>query len=606
MKCSPTATPEIDLPALRERYRHERERRMRRDGARQYVGIGEAVPSIPETDPHMPPVDRAPVHADTEVAILGGGFGGIIIGARLKEAGIADVRIIDAGGDFGGVWYWNRYPNVQCDVESYCYMPLLEELGYMPRERFASGAEIFEHCQRIGRHFDLYKGALFGTKIRGLRWDAAIKRWHVTTNRGDDLRARFVVMAPGSHSRAKLPGIPGINSFKGHSFHTARWDYDYTGGAPSDGRLTKLADKRVAVIGTGATAIQVVPAVGEYAKHLYVFQRTPTSIQERSNTATDQAWAKTLQPGWQAERQRNFHVGAFEKFSSPDQDLLCDGWAEVNRNMAAKLVAQGSPTLNSQEFAAMREVEDYKVMERIRQRVDSEVTNKDAAEILKPWYRFMCKRPGFSDAFLKTFNRPNVTLVDVSDAKGVERITEKGLVANGREYEVDCIIYASGFDITPDLRRRFSVDVVEGTNGQSLFDHWADGLRTFQGMMSHGFPNQFYSGYTQAGQSANIAATYDQQGRHIAYIVKETLARKAATVEPSQEAENAWVNTIREKSTPNIAFWTECTPGYLNNEGAESMRAYNGEPYGGGFYAFGDLIEAWRATGKMEGLVLKP
>jgi cyclohexanone monooxygenase len=473
----------------------------------------------------------------------------------------------------------------------------------MPKHRYAFGAEIYEHCQRLAKHFGLYESALFSTTIRSLKWDESIKRWRVGTNKGDDIRARFVVMAAGSHSRAKLPGIPGIKSFKGHSFHTARWDYDYTGGN-ADGGLTKLADKRVALIGTGATGIQCTPFLAEDAKHLYIFQRTPSPVDVRNNVLTDQAWAKSLQPGWQLERQKMFHIGAFGTLSSPEEDLLCDGWAEVNRNLSARLIAMGRPSLPPEELRTIREEEDYRVMERIRRRVTSIVEDEAAAEALKPWYRFLCKRPCFNDEYLQCFNRPNVTLVDVSASKGVERITEKGIVADGKEYAVDCIIYASGFEITHDVKRRWALDAIEGRGGYSLYDHWADGLRTFHGMTSHNFPNQFFTGYSQAGQSANISATYDQQGRHIAYIISETLARGAVTVEPTQEAEDAWVKTIREKLVTNAQFWNECTPGYFNNEGATSMRAYNGEPYGGGFYAFEELTKAWRDKGDLDGLVL--
>jgi cyclohexanone monooxygenase len=168
------------------------------------------------------------------------------------------VRIIEKGGNFGGTWYWNRYPGAACDIESYVYLPLLEETGFIPLEKYSKGQEILEYSKAIARHFALYRDALFQTEVTDLSWDDEAQRWIVSTERGDKIRARFVAMANGPLHRPKLPGISGIETFKGHSFHTSRWDYDYTGGDPSGG-LTRLADKRVGLIGTGATAVQCVP-----------------------------------------------------------------------------------------------------------------------------------------------------------------------------------------------------------------------------------------------------------------------------------------------------------------------------------------------------------
>ncbi|MCV7258683.1 flavin-containing monooxygenase [Mycobacterium shimoidei] len=604
----PTQTPDdIDIEALREKYRQEREKRLRPEGSKQYVELTDDFAGYYETDPHSPPLVRDPISADIDVAVLGGGFAGLLAAAHLKKAGVEDVHIIELGGDFGGVWYWNRYPGIQCDNESYCYIPMLEELDFMPSKKFADGAEIYEHCRRIGKHFGLYDTAILSTQVRALRWDEQIKRWRIDTDRADDIRARFVVMASGPFHRPKLPGIPGIKDFKGHSFHSSRWDYDYTGGDTSGG-LYKLADKRVALVGTGATGVQLVPHLGRYAKHLYVFQRTPSSVDVRNNTPTDPEWVKSLRPGWQKERQRNFHAWTFEGMALGQPDLVCDFWTELGRNTAARVQALDDPaSMTPEQFMAIREEEDYKVMERLRRRVASIVKDPETAEALKPYYRFLCKRPCSNDEYLATFNRPNVTLVDVSACKGVQRATEKGLVANDVEYEVDCIIYASGFEITTEISRRYSIDTIEGRDGVSLFDHWRDGYKTLHGMTSVGFPNQFYTGFTQVGISANIAANYELQGEHIAYIIAEALARGALTVEPSPAAQNEWCRTIRETAIDNSAFDAQCTPGYYNNEGGgggEGLRSHLGEPYGPGFYAFADLLAQWRAKGDLDGLLL--
>jgi len=606
MTCEPTQTPEdIDIPALREKYRHERDRRLRKEGQEQYLRTQEDFADSYVYDPHTPVVPRAAVSEDLDVVIVGAGWSGLLAAYHLKRAGVSTFRTIDLAGDFGGCWYWNRYPGIQCDNDAYCYIPLLEETGFIPSKKYADGAEIYGHFKRIATQFGLYEGALFHTLIRAMRWDDALQRWRISTNRGDDLRARFVVMAAGPLNRPKLPGVPGIKSFKGRIFHSARWDYGYTGGSQENPVLDKLADKRVAVVGTGASAIQIIPYVGRYAKQLYVVQRTPSSVDARRNTPTDPEWVKTLKPGWHEERRLNFHHAAMQGFSPGEPDLICDFWTELNRNLTAKLAAKGWPQLSIEQFMELREVEDYRLMERLRRRVDSLVHDKETAEALKPYYRFLCKRPCSNDEYYATFNRPNVKLLDVSSTRGLERMTETSIVANGVEYEVDCVIFASGFEVSSELSRRWGIEAVEGRNGASIYDHWADGYRTLHGMTTHGFPNFFFVGFSQGGLNANITATFEQQDKHIAYIIQEALKRGLKSVECSQEAQDDWVATIRQTAIDTTAFQRECTPSYYNNEGEEKIRWYLGEPYGPGFYAFEDLIRAWRDKGDLAGLIVR-
>ncbi|OBI11636.1 monooxygenase [Mycobacterium sp. E2327] len=610
--CGPTDTPQdIDIDALREKYLHERDKRLRPEGSKQYLELKGDFAEFSEVDPHTPVTPRTPITEDVQVAVLGGGIAGLLAGAYLKKSGVDDVHVIEMGGDFGGVWYWNRFPGIQCDNDAYCYIPMLEELDFMPSKKFADGAEIYEHCRRIAKHFGLYDGAIFSTQVRTLRWDDAIKRWRLRTNRGDDIRARFVVMTQGSYNRPKLPGIPGLKEYLdagGHAFHSARWDYDYTGG-DANGGLHKLADKRVALVGTGATGVQLVPHLGRDAQHLYVFQRTPSSVDERGNEPTNPHWVESLQPGWQAERKRNFHRWSpFEGVVFDAADLVCDFWTELGRNMTARIAASDDPaSLGIEQIMAIREEEDYKIMERLRRRIADIVDDPDTAEALKPYYRFLCKRPCSSDEYLPTFNNPNVTLIDVSESKGVERLTENGIVANGVEYEVDCVIFASGFEISTEISRRYAMDAIEGRDGTSLFDHWRDGYKTLHGMTTRGFPNQFHTGFLQGGVSANTTAMFEQQAEHIAYIISEAIRRGVTTVEPSQEGQDNWVATIRELAIDNSAFEMSCTPGYYNNEGGgggEGIRSFLGEPYSPGFYAFDDLLKQWRAKGDLDGLVL--
>jgi cyclohexanone monooxygenase len=594
---------EIDLPALRKKYRQERDRRIRPDGEEQYVEVSDRFADFAEVDPYSPQIERDAVSIDIDVAILGGGFAGMMAAAHLSAAGIEDFRIIELGGDFGGTWYWNRYPGAQCDIDSYCYFPLLEETGYMPKEKYAFSPELYEHCQRIGRHFRLYDRALFHTMVRSLRWDENLKRWRVATSRGDDIRARFLIMAAGSFNRPKLPGIPGIESFKGHSFHTSRWDYAYTGG-DSTGNLSKLADKRVAIIGTGATAVQCIPHLGRDAGHLYVIQRTPSAVDARNNKPTDPEWVKTLKPGWQAERRDNLHQAVRFGLTADVEDLVCDGWTAINGALAKHVGRHMRGEITTEELEAAREREDYRYQEKLRRRVDATVRDPETREKLKAWYRFNCKRPTFNDDYLDTFNRDNVTLIDVSDTRGVERITRKGFVANDREYEVDCLIYASGFEVTSSIRRRLGIDVIEGRGGRSLYEYWKDGFRTFYGFLADGFPNQFFTGYTQGAVAANLTLMLDHQTQHIAYIIAQALERGATTLEATPEAVDYWQEEMREHRATNDAFFAECTPGYYNNEGGAVRRSYVGEVYAPGVAAFNALLQAWRDKGDLGGLAL--
>jgi cation diffusion facilitator CzcD-associated flavoprotein CzcO len=605
-KCQPTQLPtDVDVPALREKYKHERDKRIRVEGQKQYFRPTGDVASSYATDPHKPVAQRAAVSEDIDVIVLGAGWGGIMTSYYLTQAGVTNFRNIDTAGDFGGVWYWNRYPGIQCDNESYCYLPLLEETGFIPTKKFSDGWEIYSYCRKIAEKFEFADKALFHTQITSLRWDEDIKRWRVGTNRGDDIRARFVILACGVLNMPKLPGIPGIDEFKGKMFHTARWDYGYTGGSYESPTLDKLRDKRVAIVGTGATAIQAVPHLARYAKHLYVVQRTPSSVDERPNPPTDPEWAKSLKPGWQKERQANFHRAAMEFLRPGEPDLICDIWTEINRDLAAQLEAEGWPQLGIEELMARRELIDYRVMERLRRRVAAIVQDPKTAEALKPYYRFLCKRPLSSDEFYPTFNRPNVELIDVSETKGVERMTAGGFVANGTEHEVDCMIFASGFEVTSDLERRWGIDVVEGRNGKSIYDHWRDGPKTLHGTMTHGFPNQFYVGYIQGGLNASVTEQFGKQGHHIAYIISEALRRDAKAVEPSQQAQDEYVKSFEALEIDLSEFQRQCPPSYFNNEGQDKPKWALFRGYGPGWDAFQKLLADWRANGELSGLVIE-
>ncbi|MEK9890733.1 MAG: NAD(P)/FAD-dependent oxidoreductase, partial [Gammaproteobacteria bacterium] len=605
------------------------DKRVRADGNDQYIEVTGDFSHYVD-DPYVEPgFVRDPVLEEVEVVVIGGGFGGMLAAARLKDAGIHDVRIIEKGGGFGGTWYWNRYPGASCDIESYVYFPMLEKTGFVPRQKYTNAPETLEYCEVLAERFDLHDNALMQTEVISTEWDEDARRWLVTTNRQDCLKARFVVHSNGPLNRPKLPAIKGISSYKGHTFHTSRWDYAYTGG-DSHGNLDNLSDKRVAIIGTGATAVQCIPHLGAGAKELFVFQRTPSSIDVRNNQATDPDWISTQQPGWQDERRTNFEslmTGVPVK-----EDLVSDGWTEAFRllfgNLREKapskwrLAAWSLGGLLSKEFyqkgikqyltdkatahmdlTRQMELADFAKMEKIRSRADSIVEDQETAEALKPYYRQFCKRPCFHDEYLPTYNRPNVHLID-TDGRGVDEFTEKGVMFDGKEYEVDCIIFATGFEVGTDYSRRAGYSII-GVDGMSVSEKWSNGLSTYHGMHSRGFPNCFFFGPAQSAFTATYTFSLDENSVHLAHIMTELKKRGATRVEASQAAEDAWVNTIIQKARLTEDFQKSCTPGYYNNEGHVNVNPQN-NTYGGGPIEFFKLMKKWRTKGNLEGLELSP
>ena len=586
----------FDPDALRDKYRVERDKRLREDANDQYNEIKGEFSNFIE-DPYITmDIDRKPLTDEVEVAIIGGGFGGLIAGARLSELGFEDIRIIEKGGDFGGTWYWNRYPGAACDTEAYIYLPLLEELDYVPSQKYAHAPEILSHSKNIAEKYGLYENACLQTEVTGMQWDALASRWVIQTNRQDRFKAKFVIMSNGPLHRPKLPGIEGINSFNGHTFHTSRWDYEYTGG-DSNGALEGLRDKRVAIIGTGATAVQCTPHVGEAAKQLYVFQRTPSSIDVRANRKTDPEWAASLKPGWQKERMDNFNIlcsgGVVE------EDLVKDGWTEIIRNLISMANYRGEDT-NWDEVPQLMEIADFQKMEQIRARAAELVEDPKTAESLKPYYRQFCKRPCFHDSYLQTFNRDTVELVD-TNGQGVERITQRGVVAGGKEYEVDCIIFATGFEVGTSYVRRSGYDVT-GLDGLNLSDKWAEGMRTLHGVMTSGFPNLFIISNSQAGFTTNFPHAMDETSQHIGYILNECRKDNLASIDVEKEAEDKWVEEIIGVSRFASDFQESCTPGYYNNEGKPNPKSVQNGPYGKGSRPYFRITAAWREEGNMAGI----
>jgi len=585
---------------LRGKYRVERDKRIRTDGNNQYketAGDFSKYVDDPYADKEF---NRVPLTDHSDVVIIGGGLGGLVSGARFREIGTEKIRIIEKGSDFGGTWYWNRYPGAMCDVESYIYLPLLEEMNYVPIEKYTHAPEILSYCKKLADHYNLYKDACLQTEVTEIKWDESSAVWLINTNRGDVMTATSVVMSNGPLNRPKLPGIEGINEFEGHTFHTSRWDYDYTGGS-SEGGLIGLENKRVGIIGTGATAVQCIPHLGASAKELFVFQRTPSSIDIRNNRETDPEWVKNLTPGWQKRRMENFNSlvsGGLE-----NEDMVGDGWTEIYRNLTGMLPPDGFEQLSEKDMGLATELADFKKMESIRNRVDSVVKDKETADALKPYYRQFCKRPCFHDEYLETYNRENVKLVD-TQGLGVDKITKNGVVVDGKEYELDCLIFATGFEVGTSYTRRSGYEVI-GKNDLKLSDKWKDGPKTFQGMFSHGFPNCYFLGVIQSALTTNFVHLLMEQTKHIAHVVKYGGDHNTKLVEPTLEAEEEWVALIKRNAHRGERFFAECTPGYYNNEGNhDKSNGFLSNAYGKGPVAFFDLLQNWKKSGTYEGLMI--
>ena len=544
-----TDKPQSYYEDIKARFAEERDKRLayRPKGLSQYTSDLSGDLAKYETDPWAEErVERAPIEDHVECLFIGGGFSALLTAARLRERGVESIRIVEKGSDVGGTWYWNRYPGAACDVSSYDYLPLLDELGYVPKSFFAKGPEIFEHCQSIARKYDLYNLAIFQTTVTATHWDEEEKIWRLATDRGDKLTARFVIVANGTLAKPKLTKIKGMETYQGHSFHSSRFDYDYCGYD-----LENLADKRVGIVGTGATAVQIVPRVAKAAKALYVFQRTPSAIDIRDDIPTDQQWAADLKPGWQKERLERHVLG-----TKPDPEKR-------------KAIESMDRALRTQRY----ENHNIEHQMRLHRRIEEIVENPETAEKLKPWYMHRCKRPTYDDEYLPAFNIPSVQLVD-TDGQGITEINENGPVFDGQEYPVDVLIFATGFEV----QVTGIYNDIRGVDGLELNDKYKDGMRTVFGIHSAGYPNLFIMGGYQASFQFNLTFMLQTQGFHIAECIKYTRENGYATIDAKSDTEKWWVGeVIKFRGTTNRN--KECTPGYYNFEGEDNRREdgnYNG------------------------------
>jgi cyclohexanone monooxygenase len=509
------------------------------------------------------PVPREALTDECEILVVGAGFAGLLLWYKLREAGFIDVRFCEKGGDVGGTWYWNRYPGIACDVESYSYLPLLEEMKYFPTMKFASGFEIFEYCQKMAEKFDFYDHCLFHTTVEKTEWDEAAGRWTVLTNRGDAMRARVVVLANGILTTPKLARIEGMETFKGDTFHTSRWNYNID-----------LEGKRVGIIGTGATAIQAIPELAKVVEELYVFQRTPSTIDVRDQRPTTdeeiEAWSN--EPDWARNRRARFaRISALRTAVLANDDYLAGKVADFRERPSE------TTRLSPEDWTQKQLDDNFRIMEQIRARVDAIVEDPKTAEALKPYYPYGCKRPTFHDEYLPTFNLPHVTLVDTAPL-GVSHINENGVVHDGQEYPLDVLIYATGFQ----WMATSTFNMITGRGGKTLTEKWqAEGTRTFLGLHSNGFPNLFIvTGPQGGGGSFNFTDAIDAHAEYLVWMLTTMRDKRLSIVDVKKEPEDAYAQHCRDADLATAPL-RDCISYYNGHGEAEpgSLAYYGGRAW---------------------------
>ncbi|KAH7115466.1 flavin-binding monooxygenase-like family protein [Dactylonectria estremocensis] len=621
------------------KYESEKQKRQRSDGLAQYINADASekfkhyaedpwieLDNEQRTQPPPPIADGG----HTKVLILGAGYAALTFAVRfIEQAGFKaeDFVFVDTAGGFGGVWYWNRYPGLMCDVESACYLPLLEETRYRPKNKYAYGPELKAYAELVAAKWNLQGRGLWQSTVKDATWDEEASEWvynisrKTTQNQPEEalkIRSDFFIPISGLLTRPKLPNFTGLESFNGHMFHTARWDYKYTGGSSENPALVNLEDKSVAFLGTGATGVQAIPALAKWAKKLYVIQRTPASVAERGQRPIDpDQWKKdTAKKGWQLERRRNMASFLSNDPEAPPK-IVDDGWT-VFPSYSALVggpLATGVTGENLKEYIGNLLALDFPRQEAVRARVDAIVRDRVTAEALKPWYPGWCKRPGFHDEYLQAFNLPNIELVD-TDGKGVEHCTKTGIIAGGKEFDIDVLILGTGFEPwsagSPAYRAHATIT---GRGGLSLDQKWHEGIGTLHGVFTRGFPNMFLPGTAQTGASVNYVHMVDGLAQHAAYVLAATSekavleGKRKVIIEPTEAGEMRWTMEIVSGAYA-IAGVAICTPSYLTAEGAltnltapeDQLKIAEGSPWSKGLNDFERQLEAWRCKDDMEGL----
>lgn len=472
---------------------------------------------------------------DVDLVIVGAGFAGMYMLHRARGLGLT-ARVFEAGTDVGGTWYWNRYPGARCDTESveysYSFDPDLQQ-EWEWTERYATQPEILRYANHVADRFDLRRDITFETRVLAAHFDDVSSRWSVTTDRGDVLSARFVVMATGSLSSANLPHFDGLDEFAGRVLHTGRWPHEPIG----------FTGERVAVIGTGSSAIQSIPLIAQQAEHLTVFQRTPNYAIPAHNRPLDPAEVGAIKSRYDDFRAANRQMTAAfgSRWPSNDVGALAVGDDERRRMLEERWELGGLPFLGAFNDILLDPGANEVVAEFVRDKIRAVVDDPVTADLLTPTNRIGCKRLCVDTDYFATFNRPNVELVDVH-TEPIERFTATGIVAGGRERAVDTVVLATGFDaMTGSLLR---VDI-RGRDGVALADAWAEGPVTYFGLQVPSFPNLFtVNGPGSPSVLTNMIVSIEHHVEWIAATIEHLAAVGAATIEPEGAAAEQWGATV--------------------------------------------------------------
>lgn len=625
---------------VQAKYQAERDKRMRPEFDSQFVKLHTSEKYKHFTDDPWLPEDgsvrgirlRENESPHFKFVVKGAGLGGLLYAARLVEQGYnpEDFAFIDYAGGFGGTWYWNRYPGLMCDIASEVYLPLLEETGYMPKHKYSYGQEIREHAERIAERYGFGNRGILRATVGAISWNDDSSLWEISVSQEQGPRqgadankvlaqvtGDYVISMSGILNYPKLPVLQGLDDFQGHQFHTSRWDYTYTGGSQEQPDMINLKDKSVGIVGTGATAIQTFPQIAKWAKQVYLFQRTPSSVDIRDQRPTDPIEFKraSSKPGWQRERMDNLAAFMMNDPNKPDVNVVDDGWS---RNPSYRALIGGPNNIDPTEPETIAEyikslhADDFARQERIRSRVDDIVKDSDTAQRLKAWYPGWCKRPCFHDDYLPAFNQPNVQLVD-TEGRGIDRMRRNGAVVAGKEYPVDVLIWGTGYVVSSGSPSDKGSMTVRGRHGKLMSQKWEDGVATLHGVVTRDFPNFFFP-FTQCGVTGNNTHNYQATSDHTAYLIAEAERQhpgKKVLIEPTHEAEEAWAMRVVGNAAA-FAGVEGCTPGYINAEGKADkireaplevqMKAARASPWGQGILDYQRITTEWRESGSFEGV----
>lgn len=521
-----------------------------------------------------------------DAVVVGAGFAGMYLVYRLRKMGFS-VRCIESASDVGGTWYWNRYPGARCDVPSLEYSfkfdQQLQQDWEWP-ERYSAQAEILEYAKHVADRFDLRRDITFNTKVESAHYDKEAMHWNVATSNGETLTAQFCIMASGALSSTNYPDIKGIQNFKGDLYHTGAW--------PQDGQID-FSDKRVGIIGTGSSGIQAIPILAEQAGHLHVFQRTPQYAIPSRNKPMDKDEELEVKANYKAFRDKIYRLPGAVLRPENVKSVTEVSPEEIDEIMEKAWQRGGTGYLRAFSDLMENEEKNQVASQFAKKKIREIVKDPEVLEMLMPDYPIGCKRIVLDTEYFQTYNRDNVTLVDVGDHP-IEEITEKGIVTNGVEYELDCIIFATGYDAMTGALTRIDI---RGRNGASVKETWKDGPQAFLGLAVNGFPNMFtICGPGSPSVLANVVTHIEQNVEWVTDCMAYMRDNGKISAEVTREAELEWSAHVAELG--NASLFAQCNSWYVGANIPGKPRVFLA--YAGGFPPYCDKCDEITAEGYRE------